>query len=131
MPHMYILECCDGTFYTGSTVDLEKRLTQHQACEGANYTRKRLPVKLVYTEEYERVEHAFRREKQVQGWSHAKKKALVEEQPESLPDLAKNYTQYGRPDAVLRQAQQPQDTPVTEPVEVTGSKKNLKELGFV
>ena len=46
MPHMYILECADGSFYTGSTKDLARRLWQHQNGQGANHTIKRLPVKL-------------------------------------------------------------------------------------
>jgi len=46
--YMYILICCDGSYYTGSTTYLELRITQHQAGVGANYTKKRLPVKLVY-----------------------------------------------------------------------------------
>lgn len=51
MGYMYILKCSDGTYYTGSTVDLEKRLWQHQRGEGANYTKKRLPVELIYYED--------------------------------------------------------------------------------
>jgi putative endonuclease len=74
---MYILLCNDGTFYTGSTWDLEKRLSEHNAGEGANYTSKRLPVKLIYFEEYSRIEDAFHREKQIQNWSHSKKEALI------------------------------------------------------
>lgn len=74
---MYILECCDGSYYTGSTIDLERRLKQHQTGEGANHTKKRLPVQLVYSEEYQRIDTAFYREKQVQGWSRKKKEALI------------------------------------------------------
>jgi len=70
----YILECADGSYYTGSTVNLELRLKQHNAGEGANHTRKRLPVKLLYYEEYARIDQAFYREKQIQGWSREKKK---------------------------------------------------------
>ena len=66
---MYILECSDGSYYTGSTNNLELRLQQHQNGEGANHTKKRLPVKLIYHEVYPRVDQAFYREKQVQGWS--------------------------------------------------------------
>ncbi len=65
--YMYILECVDQTFYVGSTNDLIKRLDQHQKGEGAHYTMKRLPVKLIYYEEFENVGEAFRREKQIQG----------------------------------------------------------------
>jgi putative endonuclease len=74
MPHMYILECADGSYYTGSTWNLAKRLWEHQNGQGANHTKKHPPVKLVYCEEYDRVEDAFRREKQVQGWSRRKNK---------------------------------------------------------
>jgi len=87
--YTYILECADGSFYTGSTKDLERRLWEHQNLHGANYTKKRLPVKLVYYEEYNRIDEAFYREKQIQGWSHNKKKALIEGKNNLLPKLAK------------------------------------------
>lgn len=74
---MYILKCADESFYTGSTKDLDFRLRQHQVGEGANHTKKRLPVELVYFEEFMRIDFAYEREKQVQGWSRAKKKALI------------------------------------------------------
>ena len=93
---MYILECSDGSYYTGSTNNLELRLSQHQQGEGANHTKKRLPVKLVYWEEYERIEQAFHREKQVQGWNREKKEALIRGTPELLPELAKNYSEFPR-----------------------------------
>lgn len=74
---VYILECADGTYYVGSTTDLNLRMEQHQSGLGANYTKKRLPVKLVYTEHYPRVDEAFYREKQLQGWSRKKKESLI------------------------------------------------------
>ena len=74
---MYILQCVDGTYYTGSTKNLKKRLWEHQNFMGANYTKKKYPVKLVYYEEFSRIDEAFYREKQIQGWSHNKKKALI------------------------------------------------------
>ena len=89
--YMYILECCDGSYYTGSTNNLKLRLEQHQNGEGANHTKKRLPVKLIYYEEYQRVDEAFYREKQVQGWSRNKKEALINGKPELLPKLAIAY----------------------------------------
>lgn len=88
---MYILLCADGSYYTGSTNDLERRIAQHEAGEGANHTRKHGPVKLVYYEWYPRVDQAFYREKQVQGWSRKKKEALINGQPGMLPELAKAY----------------------------------------
>ena len=86
---MYILECADNGYYTGSTIDLKRRVWQHQNGEGANYTSKRLPVKLVYFEEYDRIDQAFYREKQVQNWSREKKKALIHHFRGDLPELAK------------------------------------------
>jgi putative endonuclease len=86
---MYILECCDGSYYVGSTKSLERRLSEHQEGLGANYTSRRLPVKLVYCEEYERIDDAFYREKQVQGWRRAKREALINGNPKLLPVLAK------------------------------------------
>jgi len=89
--YMYILECADGTFYTGSTIDLERRLEQHQNGEGANHTAKRLPVTLVYFEEFQRIDQAFYREKQVQGWNRNKKEALINSKPGDLPGLSIAY----------------------------------------
>lgn len=89
MAWMYILECCESSYYVGSTKNLKRRLSQHQEGIGANYTSKRLPVKLVYCEEYDRIDDAFYREKQVQGWTRRKREALINGTPELLPALAK------------------------------------------
>ncbi len=86
--YMYILLCSDDTYYTGSTNNLDIRVKKHQAGEGANYTAKRLPVELLYYEEYPHVALAFKREKQVQGWSRKKKEALMNGDDVSLHDLA-------------------------------------------
>jgi putative endonuclease len=91
---MYILLCADGSYYTGSTANLEFRLVQHQNGEGSNHTKKRLPVKLLYFEEYSSVAEAFYREKQVQKRSRKKKEALISGQSEKLKELSKNYTQF-------------------------------------
>lgn len=77
MAWIYILKCVDDTYYTGSTKDLERRIEQHQSGMGANYTQKRLPVILVYFEEYKWIDDAFHREKQIQNWSRKKKEALI------------------------------------------------------
>ena len=86
---VYILECSDGTFYTGSTIDLDKRLNEHQNGSGANHTKKRLPVKLVYVQEFQRIDDAFYREKQIQGWSRKKKLSLIEGHFDELKEYAK------------------------------------------
>lgn len=120
MPYMYILECSDGSYYTGSTWDLAKRLWEHEHGLGAHHTAKHLPVKLVYCEPCERMEDAFRREKQVQGWSRRKKQALIEANEDKLIEYSKNYTQYGKPQETLGSTQEtpsPNDIPLGELVE--------------
>ncbi|MEM8643089.1 MAG: GIY-YIG nuclease family protein [Cyanobacteria bacterium P01_G01_bin.54] len=88
MPYVYILQCADGSFYTGSTTDLPRRLWQHQNGYGANHTRKRRPVELVFAEWRDRVDEAFEREKQIQGWGRKKKLALIESDWDKLRILA-------------------------------------------
>jgi predicted GIY-YIG superfamily endonuclease len=90
VPFMYILRCSDGSYYVGSTRDLDRRLSEHQAGDGAAYTRRRLPVDLVFAREFDRVDEAFRLEKQVQGWSRAKREALIEGRWNDLPTLSRN-----------------------------------------
>jgi putative endonuclease len=89
MAWMYILKCSDGSFYVGSTKSLKSRVYQHQQGKGAIYTANRLPVELVYFEEYRNVAEAFAREKQVQNWSHAKRDALIQGSFYKLPELSK------------------------------------------
>ncbi|PLW93522.1 MAG: hypothetical protein C0592_05850 [Marinilabiliales bacterium] len=86
--YLYILQCNDGSYYSGSTKNIEKRLWEHSSGIGSVYTKGRLPVTLVYFEEYQRIEEAFYREKQIQGWSRKKKKALIDAIPEKLHKLA-------------------------------------------
>ncbi|MGH1563545.1 GIY-YIG nuclease family protein [Mumia sp. DW29H23] len=89
MAWMYILECADGSYYVGSTRDIDRRLKQHSDGEGAAYTRRRLPVALVYAAEFESVDEAFWWEKRVQRWSRAKREALIRGDYAALPALAK------------------------------------------
>jgi putative endonuclease len=93
---VYILECSDGTYYTGSTKDLERRLQDHQAGEGSKYTKKRLPVFLIYSEEFDRIDAAFYREKQIQSWSRKKKQTLIEGRLDDLPGLSKKVFRVSR-----------------------------------
>jgi putative endonuclease len=94
--YMYILECIDDSFYVGSTYDLIMRFDQHQKGEGSNYTKVRLPVKLIYYEEFNTVKEAFQREKQIQGWTKAKKIALMKKNIKKLELLAQcqNHSHY-------------------------------------
>ena len=89
--YMYILSCSDGSFYTGSTTNLRLRLEQHKSGEGAEYTKDLRPVKLIYCELYDRIEEAFAREKQVQGWSRKKKIALIKGNVGELKHLAQTF----------------------------------------
>jgi len=88
--YMYILQCSDGSFYTGSTKNLKARIEQHRLGEGADYTKLHAPVKLVYYEIFERIDKAFEREKQVQKWSRAKKFALIQGDIELLKKLSQS-----------------------------------------
>ncbi len=101
MPYVYILECSDGSYYTGSMVDLEKRLWEHENGIGAKYTARHLPVKLVFCEEYARVDDAYYREKEIQGWSRKKKQALIAGNYEDLVRFSRNYSQEGEKPVAL------------------------------
>lgn len=75
---VYILECRDGTYYTGITNRLKQRLNQHQSGKASKYTRARLPVRLVYQETALDKSHALKREWKVKSWSRKKKHQLIQ-----------------------------------------------------
>lgn len=78
MPHhVYVVECADGTLYTGYTIDVERRLEEHNAGEGARYTRGRTPVELVHAETYESRSAAYAREAEIKAMRRTEKLALV------------------------------------------------------
>ena len=76
--YTYILECSDGSFYTGWTNNLEKRVRTHNAGRGGKYTRSRLPVRLVYFETFADKREAQSREWHLKQLTHAQKLKLVE-----------------------------------------------------
>jgi len=84
-----MLRCADGSLYVGSTRSLEQRLDQHVSGKGARYTSHRLPVELVFAEEFANIGDAYRREKQIQGWGRAKRQALIDGLYNDLPRLSK------------------------------------------
>ena len=86
---VYILRCSDGSYYTGRTEDPNRRLQQHQAGEGSQWTQRRLPVTLVYAQEFPTEEDALRAEQQIKGWSRAKKEALMAGDYDTLKWLSK------------------------------------------
>ena len=79
MNYTYIVECSDGTLYTGWTNNLEKRLEAHNAGKGAKYTKTRRPVKLVYQEQFETKEEAMSREYHIKQLSRKEKMKLMKE----------------------------------------------------
>jgi len=92
MPWVYILSCRDGTLYVGSTAtDPVARTWEHNNDEyrAARYTIKRRPVVLVYAEEVARIDEAYRRERQLHGWSHGKKQALIDGRLDQLRRLSR------------------------------------------
>ena len=89
MPWMVILRCSDNSYYVGSTIDLERRVQDHNEGIGARYTAQRRPVELVYVAEFADIQQAYAAEKQVQGWGRAKREALIHGDFAALPRLAK------------------------------------------
>ena len=77
MNYTYILRCADGTFYTGWTNNLEKRLEAHNSKRGAKYTRGRLPVELAYFEEFETETEARKRECAIKKLKRKEKEKLI------------------------------------------------------
>ncbi len=77
MNYVYILECSDGTFYTGWTTNIENRINTHNAKKGAKYTKYRLPVKLVYSESFETKSDALKREAEIKKLNRKDKIELI------------------------------------------------------
>ena len=78
MNYTYIVECKDGTLYTGWTTDLQQRVKTHNAGKGAKYTRSRLPVVLRYFESFQTKEEAMRREYEIKHLTRKQKQKLIE-----------------------------------------------------
>jgi putative endonuclease len=88
--YLYILRCADGSYYVGSTrTSLEARIAQHDAGEFDGYTARRRPVVPVYHEEFDRITDAIAAERQVKGWTRAKKEALIRSDFAVLRSLAR------------------------------------------
>ena len=76
--HVYILECADGTYYTGYTTDVERRVAEHNAGTAAKYTRGRTPVEIIHTETYDSQSAAMQREYAIKQLRRPAKEKLVE-----------------------------------------------------
>lgn len=80
MYYVYMLKCADGSLYTGYTNDLQKRAGVHNSGRGAKYTKSRLPVRLVYSEEHESKSSALKREAEIKKLTRAQKEKLIKNQ---------------------------------------------------
>jgi putative endonuclease len=94
MAFVYILRCADDSYYVGSTIDIDKRVVQHNLGEGAKYTSHRRPVVLVWAMELESIREAYAYEKQIQNWSRAKRQALIEGRLTDLPMLSRGRVRW-------------------------------------
>jgi predicted GIY-YIG superfamily endonuclease len=74
---VYILRCADRSYYTGHTDNLEQRIGEHQLCLCGGYTSSRLPVELVFSQDFTAREEALSSEQQIKGWSRKKKEAIM------------------------------------------------------
>ena len=94
---VYMLRCADKSFYVGCATgdDLSKRIAEHQSGAYPGYTESRRPVRLVWSEHFERITDAIAVERKIKGWSHAKNEALVNEDWTLVQFLAKRRA--GRP----------------------------------
>ena len=90
MAWVYILRCRDCSYYTGFTIDLERRLAEHNAGTYSGYTAARLPVELVWCEQTKNPHEAFLLERQIKGWSRRKKEALIAGLYDLLPKLSRS-----------------------------------------
>ncbi len=91
--YVYILRCADGTFYTGYTNDIHKRIDAHNAGKGAKYTRSRRPCKLVWAEAAETKSLAMKREYAIKQLTRKQKQTMLDAQPKNWPTLAGRLNQ--------------------------------------
>ena len=92
----YMLKCSDESFYVGLTrhADLHERLSQHsEGAPGTAYTSSRLPIRLVWSEWFDRIDDAIACERRIKGWSRAKKTALIDNDYETISRLASRSKQ--------------------------------------
>lgn len=90
LSYIYILKCSDNTYYTGITSNLNRRILEHQSGKNLDaYTYSRRPLSLAFYAEFTDINLAIAKEKQIKNWSRAKKEALINNEFERLPNLAK------------------------------------------
>jgi putative endonuclease len=91
--YVYILQCADGSYYTGVTNSVDRRLAEHiKGLDPFCYTYSRRPLQLKYSIDFQYIEDAIKREKQIKGWTRKKKEALINGDFETLIHLARKTT---------------------------------------
>ena len=95
--YTYILKCIDGSYYTGSTDNLEQRILQHKNGQGSEWTKTRLPVSLVWSQEFNSREEARQAEQQIKRWSRRKKEALIKGDFDELKLYSKRAAPFPTP----------------------------------
>lgn len=102
---VYMLRCSDGSYYVGSTrASLEQRISQHNTGHFGGYTAKRRPVTLVFQQDFQRITDAIAAERQLKGWSRAKKEALIRGDYDTIKALADGWTKRAEMRRALRHA---------------------------
>ncbi len=87
--HLYILRCSDGSYYTGHTDNIEKRISQHKMGFGDSYVSSRLPIQVVFASAFNTRYEALEMEQRIKKWSRSKKEALIRGDWQSLVKLSK------------------------------------------
>ena len=82
--YLYILKCRDGSYYIGHTEDLEKRMAEHKGGKGGSYTSARLPIEVMYVEEFQHRDSALEAERKLKKWTRKKKEIVIKEGWEAL-----------------------------------------------
>ena len=93
---VYVLHCADGSYYTGHTEDLDRRLDEHNSGACPCYTQARRPLRLVYSQAFEGRDEALGAERRIKGWSRAKKRALIAGDWTSMGLLARGRNRHER-----------------------------------
>ena len=108
---VYILLCSDRSYYVGSHrgADVAKRVAQPQDGVGSDYTRRRRPVQLAWSQEFEQIVDAIAFERRLKGWSRAKKEALIRGEWDALKQRARRRGGEPRPSRPARRAPQDED----------------------
>lgn len=112
---VYILRCADGSYYTGHTDNLDRRMGEHQTGACGGYTSTRLPVECVWSQECASREEALAAELQIKGWSRKKKEAMMRGDWEEVSRLAKGKSVHASTGSARTDLHEPPSSPSVRP----------------